>query len=109
MQAWSFEEPGTEEIAWQKPEIDSVNNYQELGGGLPELDGFELTPLYCDDSPTYGMMVYDVHAPEKKRAFLFHEWSCGSGGCSVKLELHTREETLTAISGMPPCSEESEE
>jgi hypothetical protein len=57
--------------------------------GLPELDGFELTPLYCDDSPTYGMMVYGVHAPEKMRAFLFHEWSCGSGGCSVKLELHT--------------------
>jgi hypothetical protein len=62
--------------------------------GLPELDGFELTPLYCDDSPTYGMMVYGVHAPEKMRAFLFHEWSCGSGGCSVKLELHTHEETL---------------
>ena len=148
LQAWSFETKGTEEIVWEKDEIewnekaqvytrtgrvellwqggasdgldwqitllggragperleiDSVGNYQELGGGLPKLDGFELTPRFCDDSPTYGMMVYGVETPGQKPALLLHEWSCGSRGCSVKLELHTREETLVGISDMTPC------
>lgn len=48
-----------------------------------------LTPVKCLNEPvSFGNVLYKVTAPNKKQAWLLNEWSCGSAGCSIGINIY---------------------
>lgn len=76
-----------------KVSIESDVSSQELDEvDIPfilEKSKMKLTPTKCLDEPaSFGNVLYQVTAPNKKPAWLLNTWSCGSGGCSRDIDIY---------------------
>jgi hypothetical protein len=51
--------------------------------------GASHSTIMCDEIGGFsnGSRVYEVKVPRKKTAWLYYDWSCGSGGCQINLAL----------------------
>jgi hypothetical protein len=47
-----------------------------------------------------GERIYSITFPEKKLAWLYHAWSCGSGGCSADLKIFLSKTDADDLPGM---------
>jgi len=48
---------------------------------------FNLYKCDPEQMASMGQRIYEINVPDKKTAWLYYEWSCGSGGCGGNLRI----------------------